>query len=54
MCGGHRARIRVARSVTRNENEFRGLLKSLGVEVEDNSAKVRQHDWIFPLTEHPT
>lgn len=49
-----RARIRVARSVTRSEDEFRGLLKSLGVEVDDNSAKARRRDWIFSLTDHPT
>lgn len=58
--GGHswvadiRARIRVARSVTRNEDEFRGLLKSLGVEVEDNSARARRRDWVFSLSGHPT
>ena len=49
-----RARIRVARSVTRSEDEFRGLLKSLGVEVEDNSAKARRHDWVFSFSGHPT
>ena len=49
-----RARIRVARSVTRSEDEFRGLLKSLGVEVENNSAKARRRDWIFSLVYHPT
>lgn len=48
-----RARIRVARSVTRSEDEFRGLLKSMGVEVEDNSAKARRRDWVFSLTNHP-
>ena len=49
-----RARIRVARSVTRNEDEFKRLLKSLGVEVEDNSAKARRRDWVFSLSGHPT
>ena len=49
-----RARIRVARSVTRSEGEFRGLLKSLGVEVEDNSAKARRRDWVFSLASYPT
>lgn len=49
-----RARIRVARSVTRSEDEFRGLLRSLGVEVEDNSAKARRRDWVFSLSGHPT
>lgn len=49
-----RARIRVARAVTRSEGEFKGLLKSLGVEVEDNSAKARRRDWVFSLSGHPT
>lgn len=49
-----RARIRIGRSVTRNEDEFRGLLKSLGVEVEGNSAKARRRDWVFALSGHPT
>lgn len=48
-----RARIRVARSVTRSEDEFIGLLKSLSVEVEDNSAKARRRDWVFSLAGHP-
>lgn len=37
-----RTRIRVARSVTRDEDEFKGLLESLGVKVEDSSAKARR------------
>lgn len=49
-----RVRIRVARSATRSEKEFKGLLKSLGVEVEDNSVKARRRDWVFSLTSHPT
>ena len=49
-----RARVRVARSVTRSEDEFRGLLKSLSVEVEDNSAKARRRDWVFSFADHPT
>lgn len=49
-----RARIRVARPVTRNEDEFRGLLKSLSVEVKDNSTKARRRDWVFSLSAHPT
>ena len=51
---GIRARIRVARSVTRSEDEFKGILKSLGVKIEDNSAKARRRDWVFSLAEHPT
>nr|WP_314640343.1 relaxase/mobilization nuclease domain-containing protein [uncultured Olsenella sp.] len=49
-----RARIRAACSVTRSEDEFRGLLKSLGVGVEGNSAKARRRDWVFSLSGHPT
>lgn len=48
------ADIRVARSITKNEGEFKGLLKSLGVEVEDNSAKARRRNWVFSLSGHPT
>ena len=48
------ARIRIARSVTRSEDEFKGLLKSLGVEIEDNSAKAHRRDWAFSLSRHPT
>ena len=51
---GIRTRVRVARSVTRSEDEFRVLLKGLGVEVEDNSAKARRRDWVFSLADHPT
>ena len=49
-----RARIRVARSVTRGEDEFKRLLKNLGVEVEDDSIKTRQRDRVFSLADHPT
>ena len=48
------ADIRVARSVTKSEDEFRGLLKSLGVKVESNSTKARRRDWVFSLADHPT
>ena len=35
-------------------DKFRKLLKSLGVEVEDNSSKARQQDWAFSLADLPT
>lgn len=34
--------------------QVQGLLKSLGVEIEDNSTKARRCDWIFSLSGHPT
>lgn len=49
-----RARVRVARSAARSEDEFRGILASLGVIVSDNSPKAPRRDWIYALAEHPT
>lgn len=49
-----RARVRVARAAARSEDEFRGILASLGVTVSDNSPKAPRRDWIYALAEHPT
>lgn len=49
-----RARVRVARSVSRSEAEFRSLLLNLGVEVSDNSPRAARRDWIYALAEHPS
>lgn len=49
-----RARVRVARSVSRSEAEFRSLLASLGVEVSDNSPKAARRDWVYSLADAPT
>ncbi len=49
-----RARVSIARSVARNENEFRKVLDILGVDVKDNSPKATRRDWIYSLQEHPT
>lgn len=49
-----RARVSIARSVSRSESEFRSLLDSLGVTVSDNSPRATRHDWIYALADHPT
>lgn len=49
-----RARVRVARAAARSEEEFRGILASLGVTVSDNSPKAPRRDWVYALAEHPT
>ena len=42
-----RARARIARSVSRSVNDFKGLLFSMGIEVADNSPKAQRRDWIY-------
>ena len=49
-----RARVRIARTVARNEAEFRSVLSSMGVTVTDNSPKAQRRDWIYVLADHPT
>lgn len=49
-----RARVRVARSVSRSEAEFRSLLSSLGVAVSDNSPKATRRDWVYSLSDTPS
>ncbi|RDB64708.1 relaxase [Gordonibacter sp. 28C] len=49
-----RARVRIARSVSRSEPEFRNLLGTLGVTVSDNSPRTPRRDWIYALADHPT
>lgn len=51
---GIRARVKVARSVSRSEAEFRSLLASLGVEVSDNSPRAARRDWVYSLADAPT
>lgn len=48
-----RARVRIARTVARSEEEFRGVLSSMGVTVADNSPKAQRRDWIYALADHP-
>lgn len=49
-----RTRVKVARSVSRSEAEFRSLLASLGVSVSDNSPKAARRDWVYSLADAPT
>lgn len=49
-----RARVRVARSVSRSVGEFKSLLSSMGVEVSDNSPNAARRDWVYSLTETPS
>ena len=49
-----RARVRIARTVSRSEAEFRGILAAMGVTVADNSPKAQRRDWIYALADHPT
>lgn len=48
-----RARVRVARTVSRSEEEFRSILGTMGVTVSDNSPKAGRRDWIYALASHP-
>ena len=48
-----RARVRIARTVARSEEEFRSILGTIGVTVSDNSPKAQRRDWIYALAEHP-
>lgn len=49
-----RARVRIARTVSRSEAEFRGILSAMGVTVSDNSPKAQRRDWIYALADHPS
>lgn len=52
--GDIRARVSIARMVARNEDEFRSVLKAMGLNVEDNSAKASRRDWIYSFDDRPT
>ncbi len=49
-----RARVRIARAVSRSEAEFRSVLDAMGVTVSDNSPKAERRDWIYALASHPS
>lgn len=49
-----RSRVNVAKNLARNEEEFRKVLKTMGVEITDNSQHARRQDWIFSLSDTPT
>lgn len=48
-----RARVRIARTVSRSEAEFRGILTAMGVTVSDNSPKAQRRDWIYAFADRP-
>lgn len=49
-----RARVRIARTVSRSEAEFRGILSAIGVTVSDNSPKAQRRDWIYAFADRPS
>ena len=49
-----RSRVRIARSVARDEAEFRSILGTLGVEVSDNSPNAARRDWIYSFADRPS
>lgn len=49
-----RNRVSVARTLARNEDEFRQILGTLGVEVAENSPQARRDDWIYSLADEPS
>lgn len=48
-----RARVRIARTVSRSEAEFRGILSAMGVTVSDNSPRAQRRDWIYAFADRP-
>ena len=49
-----RARVRIARTVSRSEAEFHSILGTMGVTAADNSPKAERRDWIYALASHPS
>lgn len=49
-----RNRVTVAKALARNEGEFMAVLKTLEVEVAQNSERSWRRDWIYSLYDHPT
>ena len=48
-----RARVRIARTVSRSEAEFRGILAAMGVTVSGNSPRAQRKDWIYAFADRP-
>ena len=44
----------IARMIARNEDEFKSVLKAMGLDVKDNSAKAVRRDWIYSFDDRPT
>ncbi|RDB55486.1 relaxase [Paraeggerthella hongkongensis] len=51
--GDIRARVSIARMVARNEDEFRSVLKAMGLDVKGNSSKASRRDWIYSFDDRP-
>lgn len=49
-----RNRVSVAKTLARNEAEFRQILERLEVNITDNSPKAKRTDWVYSLAEEPT
>jgi hypothetical protein len=49
-----RGRVTVAKTLARNEGEFRQVLDALGIEVANNSTRAMRRDWIYSFKETPT
>lgn len=49
-----RARVRIARTVSRSEAEFQGILTAMGVTVSDNSPRAQRRDWIYAFADRPS
>ena len=49
-----RNRVTVAKALARNEDEFMAVLKTLEVDVAQNSERSWRRDWVYSLADHPT
>lgn len=48
-----RNRASTARALARNEDDYRSLLKALGIELSLNSPNARRRDFLYALADHP-
>jgi len=49
-----RNRASTARAIARNEDDYRSLLKVLGIELSLNSPNARRRDYLYALADHPS
>ena len=49
-----RNRASTARAIASNEDDYRSLLKALGVELSLNSPNARRRDYLYALADHPS
>ena len=52
--GDIRSRVAIAKGIANFEQEFRSMLRGMGVEVSDNSPKARRRDWLYSRADYPT